>query len=128
MTMAEVEKDILTDLEELGDPISRYSFFIECAKECKTLPEEYRTDDYKIKECQVNTWAVLCKDNDRCHFYADSEALLVKGALTLLQEIYENRTEEETSSYKCGLLNEEAFISVFTPKQRKGLEEILFLF
>ena len=125
MTMREIEQDILNDLEELNDTISQYSYLIACADECSAFPEEYRTAEHLIKECQVNTWVALRWEEDRCRLYADSEALLVKGALALLQEIYEDRTKAEVESYHCVLLQTESFIRHFTKEQREGLIHIL---
>lgn len=125
MTMREVEQDILNDLEELNDTISQYSYLIACADECSTFPEEYRTEEHLIKECQVNTWVVLCWENDRCYLYADSEALLVKGALALLQEIYEDRTRAEVENFHSVLMQTESFVRHFTKEQKEGLMQIL---
>ena len=124
MTMREIEQDILNDLEELNDTISQYSYLIACASECADFPEQFRTAEYLIKECQVNTWVALCWEDERCRLYADSEALLIKGALALLQEIYEDRTKAEVESYHCGLLQAESFSRHFTKEQTDGLKHI----
>ena len=45
MNMQEIEADILNDLEELGDPISRYTYLIACAKDCAKLPAQWNKQD-----------------------------------------------------------------------------------
>ena len=125
MGMEEIEKDILDDLEELGDAISRYTYLTGCASDCAPLPERYWREEYLIPECQVRTWAVMEWRDGKCRFHADSESLIVRGALALLQEIYEDRTLEEVRGYHCGLLENELFAEHFTPEQKKGLNVIL---
>ncbi len=125
MKIAETEKDILNDLRELEDTISQYTFLIGCAGECLPFPEEYRTDEYLIRECLVKTWVYAGWEDERCVFLADSESLIVKGALSLLQELYAGRSRMEIAGYHCGLLDEEIFCQHFTGEQIAGLRVIL---
>ncbi len=125
MTMEELECDIQNDLEELGDPINRYSYLIACADGCLPYPEEYRSDEYRIRECQANTWVYTDWEGDHFRFFADSESLIVKGALALLQELYTGRDRREMASYDCGLLGDPLFMEQFTREQRRGLAHII---
>lgn len=125
MRMEEIENDILNDLAELGDAISRYTYLTSCAADCEPLPEEYRQDKYLIPECQVRTWAAVEWRNGTCRLRADSESLIVRGALALLQEIYEDRSAAEVHAYHCHLLENELFAGHFTPEQRKGMRAII---
>lgn len=126
MDIREVEKDILNDLKELEDTISQYTYLISCAYYCEELPEEYRQEQYLVKECQVNTWMHVSWQNDTCTILADSESLIVKGALALLQELYHGRTREEIGDYQCALLEHEIFSKHFTAEQRQGLEGVIY--
>lgn len=125
MDMEEIENDILSDLAELGDAISRYTYLTGCAADCEPLPEEYRRDEYLIPECQVRTWAAMEWRDGLCRLRAGSESLIVRGALALLQEIYEGRSASEVHAYRCRLLENELFAGHFTAEQKKGLSAML---
>lgn len=125
MNMTETEQDILQDLNDLSDPISQYTYLISCAKECLPFPKQYRTEQYLVKDCQVNTWMYTGEENGKTVFLADSEALIVKGGLALLQEIYQNRTPEEVGTYRCHLLEHEVFSQHFSSTQLKGFQSIV---
>lgn len=125
MRMEEIESDILNDLAELSDPISRYTYLLSCAEDCDPLPEKYRQDEYLIPECQVHTWAAMEWRNGISCFRADSESMIVRGALALLQEIYKDRSTAEVHAYRCHLLENKLFADHFTAEQRKGLNTIL---
>lgn len=127
MNMKEMEQDIVTDLEELEDPISQYTYLISCAGECIPPNKEAYTEDNLIRDCQVRTWIQTDWEDGKLYVTADSESLIVKGALALLQEIYYGRTREEIAGYRCGLLERNAFAKHFTAEQRNGLEKILLL-
>lgn len=125
MTMQELETDILNDLKELGDTISQYSFLIACAGEVPPFPEEKKTEENLVRECQVNTWMYITTNDDKVSFEMDSEALIVKGALSLLQELYNGRTLEEVRSFTCTLPDHEDFSRHFNAEQLKGVRAIL---
>ena len=125
MTMRETEADILKDLEELGDTISQYSFLTTCAGECRPFDEAMRTEEYLVRECQMKTWLLVHARDGIIHFSADSESLIVKGALALLQEIFDGRSIEELQGYQCALLNSNLFTRHFTRDQLTGVRAVI---
>ena len=125
MTMQETEADILKDLRELGDTISQYSYLIACAGESEPFDEAMRTEENLVKECQMKTWLSVYAENGIVHFAADSESLIVKGALALLEEIYDDRTLEEVKEYRCGLLDNQLFTRHFHRDQLTGVMAII---
>ena len=125
MTMQELEQDIVNDLEELGDTISQYTFLIACAGECPPFPEELRTEEHLVRECQVKTWVDAKLVDDKVSFQMDSEALIIKGALSLIREIYHGRTMDEVREYRCGLTEHEEFTKHLTKEQLKGVKVII---
>ena len=125
MTMQETENDILKDLEELGDTISQYTFLIACAGECAPFDESLRTEENLVRECQVRTWLYVQFEDGKLRFETDSEALIVKGAMALLQELYNGRSLEEVKGYHCRLLDSEDFTRHFNMEQLKGIRAII---
>lgn len=125
MTMTELETDILNDLKELGDTISQYTFLIACAGECPPFPEEFKTEENLVRECQVNTWMHVTAENGAVHFQIDSEALIIKGALSLLVELYNERSLEEVRNFTCSLPEHEDFSRHFNREQLDGVKAII---
>lgn len=125
MTMQELEQDIVNDLQELGDTISQYTFLIACAGECPPFPEEFRTEEHLVRECQVKTWIHAEMIDDKVSFLLDSEALIIKGALSLIREIYQGRAVKEVQSYHCTLTEHEEFTKHLTREQLEGVKAII---
>lgn len=125
MTMQELELDIVNDLKELGDTISQYTFLIACAGECPPFPEDLRTKENLVRECQVNTWIDVRMEDGKVSFQLDSEALIIKGALSLLRELFHGRTPEEVRSYHCTLTEQQEFTKHLTKEQLQGVNVIL---
>ena len=125
MTMKELEMDIINDLKELGDTISQYTFLIACAGEVPPFPEELKNDDHLVRECQVNTWIDVQVEDETVSFQMDSEALIIKGALSLLREMYHGRSLEEVRAFQCTLLEYEEFTKHFNKEQLEGVKAII---
>ena len=104
MSMAEVEDDIKNDIAELKEEISH---------------------KYLIPECQVRTWVYAEWKNSRLYIRADSESLPVRGALSFLLEIYQDRSVQEIAEYSCTLLQFEPFTKHYTKEQLDGLKKVL---
>ncbi len=125
MTMDEVEQSIREDLTLLGDSLNRMAYLLGCAREDEGIPEEQRRKEDLVRGCQTETWIRLDWQGDRLRLVTDSRSALVKGALSLLKEIYQDRTREDLAGYHCTLLEFPLFDSLFQEEQRRGLVQVL---
>ena len=125
MTMQETEKSILDDLAELGDILSRSELLIRLGKRFEGIPQAERSEADLIKNCQTTTWVECRWEKDTLKMRSDSQSLLVKGALALIDEIYNGRSKSEVAGFNCTLLKEESFYSLFSERQRLGMESII---
>lgn len=125
MTMAEVEQSILDDLALLGDGLNRMEYLLGCARADPGIPEEERAPDALVAGCQTNTWFLASWEGDVLKLRTDSESILVKGALSLITEIYSGRNRREIGSFSCSLLAHDSFAALFNGEQKKGLRNVL---
>lgn len=126
MDVRETEEDILADLHELGDPVLQYGYLVACAGDAEPYPESLRDDEHLVRECQVKTWIdVRLLDDGTVRLVGDSESIAIRGALALLEELFDGRRPKELVGYTCGLLVDEAFARHFTKIQLRGLEAVV---
>lgn len=125
MTMRETEQSIQADLDMLGDGLSRMEYLLGCAREDPGIPEKERRKEDLVADCQMNTWLMVRWEGDVLKLRTDSESLLVKGALSLIAEIYNGRSRREAAEYTCTLLCDESFAALFNGEQKKGLRSVL---
>ena len=125
MTMRETEQSILADLDLLGDALNRMEYVLGCGRAASGLPPEMRGEDTLVADCQVNTWVVAAWKGDVLHLHTDSESMLVRGALSLIAEIYQGRSRDEVQNFDCSLLSCEAFTDLLDGNQKKGLRAVL---
>ena len=66
------------------------------ARSLAPLPEGLKTEGNKVRGCQSQVWLVAEPEADgRIHVRADSDAILVKGLVSLLVRLYDRRTAQE---------------------------------
>lgn len=119
--MARSEK-IAKDFQHLKTWEERYQKIIAMGKALPELPDELKTDDAKIKGCQSQVWLHAKMDsNRRIYFEGDSDALLVKGLVALVIEVYSSSTPEEILATPPEFLKAIGFEGNLSPSRANGL-------
>ena len=115
--------------EELIDNFSfldgweeKYQYVIDLGHKLEPLDEKFKTDDWKVKGCQSQVWLVPQIQNGVFHFKGDSDAILVKGIISIVLLIYNDKTADEIKNIdvtkifvKLGLEEN------LTPSRRNGM-------
>ena len=96
-------QEILQDLNDLfsvfDDPKDKFIQLMDMAKESGQLVDAEKIDTNKIYGCTSQAWVVASPNKDGTYtFRADSDALIVKGLLTLLEKIFNNQPVTEILS------------------------------
>ena len=112
-------------LDLFDDGMEKYKFLIDQAKNAKTFPEEYRNDSFKVSGCQAQVWLVPKVDEGKLSFYYDSDAFISKGMVTILCDIYGDRSPEEIQNSDFSLLNNLELETLLTPGRRNGVYSML---
>ena len=73
----------------------KYVLLVDMANDTAGLAPEDRIDDNKILGCTSQAWIVREKSGNLFSFRTDSDAMIVKGLLSLIERVFNNRTEEE---------------------------------
>ena len=116
-------------IEELIDNFSfldgweeKYQYVIDLGHKLEPLDEKFKTDDWKVKGCQSQVWLVPQIRNGIFHFKGDSDAILVKGIISIVLLIYNDKTAAEIKNIdvtkifvKLGLEEN------LTPSRRNGM-------
>ena len=94
--------DINATMESIRDEFSlftnhhdKYVLLVDMANDTVGLAPEHRIDDNKILGCTSQAWIIQEKSGDLFFFHTDSDAMIVKGLLSLIERVLNNRTKEE---------------------------------
>ena len=84
MSINEIQDQIIEEFSELDDWMDKYQLLIDLGSEQEPLAEEYKTDSNLIEGCQSRVWLQADEEDGRLIFKAESDALIVKGIVSLL--------------------------------------------
>lgn len=106
MTLKEIEQEIIEEFADFPDWMDKYEYLIELGKSLPIIAEEDKVENYLIKGCQSRVWLTFeLKDGLIC-FYADSDAIITKGIISLLIRVYNQRTPQEILESDFSFVNE----------------------
>ena len=93
----------LTSLKELfmlfEDPKDKFVQLMDMAKESEQLKENEKVEQNKINGCTSRAWVITEQNGDDTYtFRTDSDSLIVKGLLTILEQIFSGQTADNILS------------------------------
>ena len=104
MTINEIQDEIIEEFSGFDDWMDKYQLLIDLGNEQEPLEEKYKTEQNLIDGCQSRVWLVAeerevkseeVKSEKRIHFRAESDALIVKGIVSLLIRVLSDHTPQE---------------------------------
>ena len=99
-TSIEQELDNLYDLFSIfDDRKDQFIQIMDMAKESEQLKENEKVEQNKINGCTSRAWVVTEQNNDDTYtFKTDSDSLIVKGLLTILEKVFSGQTADNILS------------------------------
>ena len=94
-TINEIQDSIIEEFSDFEDWLDRYQLLIDLGGEQEPLPQEYKTDNNLIEGCQSRVWLQADLLDGKVQFRAESDALIVKGIVSLLIKVYSGHTPDE---------------------------------
>jgi cysteine desulfuration protein SufE len=116
---------IVARLAGTSDPRRRYEYVLWLAKKLQPLPEEFRTDTFKVKGCVSQVYVVGQLQDGHLHWQGDSDAAITKGLLALLIEGLEGLTPEQAAAIDPAFIAETGLQGSLTPSRANGFLNIL---
>lgn len=96
MTINETQDRIIEEMSELDDWMDRYAYIIDLGNALPQIDEKYKTPEHLIEGCQSRVWLNAELDADGKVIYtADSDAIIVKGIISMLIEVLSGHTPQE---------------------------------
>ena len=125
MTINERQDDIIAEFQDFDDWMDRYQLLIDMGSEQEPLPERYKTEQNLIDGCQSRVWLQADLVDGRVHFQAESDALIVKGIVTLLLRVFNDQTPQDILSADLYFIERIGLREHLSPTRSNGLLAML---
>lgn len=117
----EIEKEIVDDFALFDSWEDKYEYIIDLGKKLAELEEQYKIEENKIKGCQSTVWLKAFYNNGKVLFKADSDAVIVKGLISMLIKVLSGHTPEEILNARMDFIREIGMMTHLAQTRSNGL-------
>lgn len=126
ITINEIQDEVIEEFSSFDDWMDKYQMLIDLGNELAPLDEKYKTESNLIDGCQSRVWlqADLTPEG-KIHFQAESDALIVKGIVTLLIRVLDNQTPDDILNANLHFIEDIGLKEHLSPTRSNGLLAML---
>ena len=124
MTIENAQKDIIDNFLFFDDWTQQYEYIIELSKDLEFMSENLKSEDNLIKGCQSKVWLHAEMVNGKINFLADSEAIITKGIISILLNVFNNRKPQEILDSDMGFIEKIGLKEHLSPNRANGLSSM----
>lgn len=125
MTLKEKEQQVIEDFSLYDEWLDKYEYIIELGKNLSDYPEDKKTDEHLIKGCQSRVWLDATERDGKIFFEADSDAIITKGIISLLINIYSGESAKEILSSDFSVVAKIGLRENLSPTRANGLVSMI---
>ena len=114
--------DILNSIEDNQD---KFMWIMDFGKKSKDMDNNLKMKEFEVPGCQSQTWLVPHFIEDKIYFSADSAALISKGMVCLLADVFSGSRGNEITSFDTNELKGLNLSALLTPGRNNGVHSML---
>ena len=112
-------------LNNIDDNQDKYLWIMDFGKTSKSMEDENRTRYFEVPGCQSQTWLVPHFIDDKIYFTADSAALISKGMVCIIADVYSGSTAQDINEIDKKKFEKINLSTLLTPGRNNGVNSML---
>lgn len=120
-TINEIQDEIVEEFSDFDDWMDKYQLLIDLGSEQETIDEKYKNEQNLIDGCQSRVWLQADLVGGKIIFQAESDALIVKGIVTLLIKVLSGHTPDEILNADLYFIEKIGLKEHLSPTRSNGL-------
>lgn len=120
-SIRETELEIIDEFALFDSWDDKYEYIIDLGKKLPPLATVHKTDDNKVRGCQSTVWLAASYRDGRIYFEADSDAVIVKGLISMLIRVLSGRTPDEILEAPLDFIKEIGMTTHLAQTRSNGL-------
>ena len=120
-TIKQVEEQIIDDFSLFDTWEEKYEYIIDLGKKLPALEDKYKLPENIIKGCQSTVWLGTEFKDGKIFFKADSDAVIVKGLVSMLISVLSGLTPDEILNAKLDFIREIGMMNHLAQTRSNGL-------
>lgn len=120
-SIQEIEEEIIDNFSLFDEWEEKYEYVIDLGKKLPPLDDKYKMEENIIKGCQSTVWLVADYKDGRVHYQADSDAIIVKGLVSMLIQVLSRHSPQEILNANMNFINEIGMMKHLAQTRSNGL-------
>lgn len=117
----EIEKEIVEEFSLFDSWDDKYEYIIDLGKKLPPLDGQYKTDENKVRGCQSSVWLAADFNDGKVLYKADSDAVIVKGLISMLIRVLSGQTPDAIVNAKLDFIKEIGMMGHLAQTRSNGL-------
>ena len=121
MTINELQDNVIEEFADFDDWMDKYALLIDLGNSLPPLEEKYKTESNLIEGCQSRVWLQADYVDGKILFKGESDAVIVKGIVSLLINIISGHTPQEILDADLYFIEKIGLKEHLSPTRSNGL-------
>lgn len=121
MTINQIQDEIVDEFSDIEDWMDRYAYIIDLGNALPAIDEKYKTPAHIIEGCQSRVWLNAEMVGNKVVYAADSDAIIVKGIISLLIKVLSEHTPDEILNAELYFIDKIGLSEHLSPTRSNGL-------
>lgn len=121
MTINELQDNVIEEFSAFNDWMDKYALLIDLGNSLPPLEEKYKTESNLIEGCQSRVWLQADYEDGKILFKGESDAVIVKGIVSLLINIISGHTPQEILDTDLYFIEKIGLKEHLSPTRSNGL-------
>jgi len=121
MTINELQDEIIEEFSAFDDWMDKYALLIDLGNSLQPLEEKQKNTQNIIEGCQSRVWLNAKLNNGIVTYQGESDAVLVKGIVSLLIQVLSGHTPDEILNTELYFIDRIGLKEHLSPTRSNGL-------
>ena len=112
-------------LNNIEDPQDQFVWIMDFGKNSRAMDDKHKVKSFEVPGCQSQTWLVPHFVEDKIYFTADSAALISKGMVSMIADVYSGSSAQDIKEFDQDEFKILKLDTLLTPGRNNGVHGML---
>ena len=112
-------------INNIDDPQDRFLWIMDFGKNSRAMDNKHKIKSFEVPGCQSQTWLVPHFVEDKIYFTADSAALISKGMVSIIADVYSGSSAQDIKEFDQDEFKILKLDTLLTPGRNNGVHSML---
>ena len=113
-------------LNNIDSDQDKFVWIMDYGRNSVAIPEQHKVKSFEVPGCQSQTWLIPhFVEDDKIYFTADSAALISKGMVCIIADVYSGSRAQEIREFDQKEFEKMNLDTLLTPGRNNGVHSML---